>query len=111
MSLHARLNLRSSGDVLDWRITIVAPIAGNVRLKACQVGAGPWGNRRNAARERYGSGILRPALLVLALAVFVAGCGGPPPARCEIDDLDDHMVSTRAVFLERLKGCPIGGRH
>jgi hypothetical protein len=31
--------------------------------------------------------------------------------RCQIDDLDDRMVSMRAMFLERLAGCPIGGRH
>jgi hypothetical protein len=88
----------------------VARTAGNATRDACQVAAEPLGNRRNAARARQLSGLHWHARLVLALAVFVTGCGGPLPVRCEIDDLDDHMVSTRAVFLERLAGCPIGGR-
>jgi hypothetical protein len=92
------------------RTTSVAPVAGDDTRHACQVGAGQGGNRRNATRERHLSGLPWHAGLVLAFAVFVAGCSGAPPARCEIDDLDDHMVSTRAVFLERLAGCPIGGR-
>ena len=48
------------------------------------------------------------ALLLLALAL--AGCGGSAPI-CRFDDTGDQMVSTREVFLERLAGCPIGGRH
>jgi hypothetical protein len=89
----------------------VGPTAAHASAGACQIGAGPCGRRRNAARERHLPGIDRRVRLALALAMFVAGCGGPPPVRCTIDDLDDHMVSTRAVFLERLAGCPIGGRH
>jgi hypothetical protein len=89
----------------------VGPTAGHASGDAGQIGAGPCGSRRNAARERQLFGIDGRGWLGLALAVFVAACGGPPPPRCTIDDLDDHMVSTRAVFLERLAVCPIGGRH
>ena len=89
----------------------MASIPDNAMRDRCQVGAGPGGDRRDAARGRRRSGEHGRAWLILALALFVAGCGGPSPARCTIDDLGDQMVSTRAVFLERLAGCPIGGRH
>ena len=51
-------------------------------------------------------GLLAGLLLALALA----GCGGSAPI-CRFDDTVDQMISTRQVFLERLAGCPIGGRN
>jgi hypothetical protein len=48
--------------------------------------------------------------LAWLLALALVGCGGGPGARCTVDDLGDQMVSTKQVFLERLAGCPIGGR-
>jgi hypothetical protein len=49
------------------------------------------------------------ATLLLLLALGVAACGGSGRP-CPYDDLGDQMMSTRTVFLERLAGCPIGGR-
>lgn len=52
-----------------------------------------------------------PALLIgAALAALVAGCNRLPPD-CRIGDQDDQQMSTRVLFLERLNGCPIGGRN
>jgi hypothetical protein len=48
--------------------------------------------------------------LAWLLTLTLVGCGGGPALRCTIDDLGDQMVSTKQVFLERLAGCPIGGR-
>jgi hypothetical protein len=39
------------------------------------------------------------------------GPRAPAAAWVRFDDTGDQMVSTREVFLERLAGCPIGGRH
>ena len=49
------------------------------------------------------------ALLLLLLASGLAGCGGSGRP-CRFDDIGDQMLSTREVFLERMAGCPIGGR-
>lgn len=88
----------------------MAPTVGNAKGAACQIGSRrPGANRRYAARRYRLCGMRRHARLVLALAVLVAGCGDRPPPRCEIDNIDDKMVSTREVFLERLAGCPVGG--
>jgi hypothetical protein len=76
-----------------------------------QIGAPACAGKGYGARERHLSAVRSHPGLARALAVLVGGCGGAPPARCQIDDLDDRMVSTRAVLLERLAGCPIGGRH
>jgi len=54
---------------------------------------------------------LRTALLCGLLALALSGCGGSGPAVCRVDDTGDQMISTRNVFLERLAGCPIGGRR
>jgi len=48
--------------------------------------------------------------LLLLLASGLSGCGGSGRP-CRFDDIGDHMMSTREVFLERLAGCPIGGRN
>jgi hypothetical protein len=32
------------------------------------------------------------------------------PADCRIGDADSGQLSTRVLFLERLNGCPVGGR-
>ena len=48
-------------------------------------------------------------MLLLLLAMGLAACGGSGQP-CRFDDIGDQMMSTREVFLERLAGCPIGGR-
>jgi hypothetical protein len=48
-------------------------------------------------------------MLLLALAFGLAGCEGKGGVPCRYSDMDDHMMSTRTAFLERLAGCPIGG--
>jgi hypothetical protein len=59
----------------------------------------------------FAARVARPldATLLLLLALGVAACGGSGRP-CPYDDLGDQMMSTRTVFLERLAGCPIGGR-
>ena len=65
---------------------------------------------RGIARVR--SAVLRQtARLAWLLALALAGCANYTPPSCTVDDLGDQMISTRQVFLERLAGCPIGGRH
>jgi hypothetical protein len=49
------------------------------------------------------------AMLLLVLALGLAACGGSGRP-CRFDDLGDQMLSTREAFLERMAGCPIGGR-
>ncbi|MEM7022137.1 MAG: hypothetical protein AAF637_06035 [Pseudomonadota bacterium] len=51
-------------------------------------------------------------LTVLAgvLVGSMTGCNTLPPD-CRIGDVDDQQMSTRVLFLERLQGCPIGGRN
>jgi hypothetical protein len=49
-------------------------------------------------------------MVLLSLALGVVGCGGRG-VPCRYSDMDDHMMSTRTAFLERMAGCPIGGRH
>lgn len=49
-------------------------------------------------------------LIAAALAVTIAACNRLPPD-CRTDDQDDRQMSTRVLFLERLDGCPIGGRN
>lgn len=87
----------------------MAPTAGDAQGDACQIDGGPCANRRCAARRHRVSDIRWGAPLVLALVVLTTACNGLPPPRCEIDNVDDRMVSTREVFLERLAGCPVGG--
>lgn len=53
--------------------------------------------------------------LVLAVIAGIAagmlsGCHQLPPD-CRIGDADTGQMSTRTLFLERLNGCPVGGRH
>jgi hypothetical protein len=43
------------------------------------------------------------------LALGLAACGGSGRP-CRFDDIGDQMLSTREAFLERMAGCPIGGR-
>jgi hypothetical protein len=58
------------------------------------------------------SAVLRRATrLAWLLALGLVGCGGSPGVRCSINDQGGQMVSTKEVFLERLAGCPIGGRN
>jgi hypothetical protein len=72
--------------------------------------------RVTATPARWDAAGTRSAVLRLAtklawlLTLALVGCGGGPAPQCTIDDLGDHMVSTKQVFLERLAGCPIGGR-
>lgn len=76
-------------------------------------------DRRAAGRPRRGGSGARPfaprvarrlnAMLLLLLALGLAACGGSGQP-CRFDDIGDQMMSTREVFLERLAGCPIGGR-
>jgi hypothetical protein len=47
---------------------------------------------------------------ILAVIVgLLAGCDQLPPD-CRIGDADSGQLSTRTLFLERLNGCPVGGR-
>jgi hypothetical protein len=50
-------------------------------------------------------------LIVVAglVAGAVAGCNRLGPD-CRVGVADTQQLSTRALFLERLDGCPIGGR-
>ncbi len=58
------------------------------------------------------SAVLRLTTILLLLSpLWLAGCGEYTAPTCTVDDLGDQMISTRQVFLERLAGCPIGGRH
>jgi hypothetical protein len=50
------------------------------------------------------------AALLLSLALGLAACGGSGRP-CPYDDIGDQMLSTREVFLQRMAGCPIGGRN
>jgi hypothetical protein len=55
---------------------------------------------------------MRQGLMLAVIAGFVgtlAGCDQLPPD-CRIGDADSQQMSTRALFLERLSGCPVGGR-
>ena len=47
--------------------------------------------------------------VLTAIVSLLAGCDQLPPD-CRIGDADSAQLSTRALFLERLSGCPIGGR-
>ena len=49
------------------------------------------------------------AVIAGLLAGIVAGCDQLPPD-CRIGDADSGQLSTRTLFLERLSGCPVGGR-
>jgi hypothetical protein len=49
-------------------------------------------------------------LFMLAAVVgLLAGCDRLPPD-CRIGGADTGQLSTRTLFLERLNGCPVGGR-
>jgi hypothetical protein len=49
-------------------------------------------------------------LLMLAVTMsLLAGCDRLPPD-CRIGNADTGQLSTRTLFLERLNGCPVGGR-
>jgi hypothetical protein len=53
----------------------------------------------------------RTLMLIAGLLVgSLVGCDQMPPD-CRIGDADSAQMSTRALFLERLNGCPVGGRH
>jgi hypothetical protein len=62
---------------------------------------------------RYPYAVMPASRLMLAFAILVAGllvgCR-ELPADCRIGDADSGQLSTRVLFLERLKGCPVGGR-
>ena len=49
------------------------------------------------------------AVIAGLVAGIVAGCDQLPPD-CRIGDADSGQLSTRTLFLERLSGCPVGGR-
>jgi hypothetical protein len=51
-------------------------------------------------------------LVVVAglVASTLAACNQLPPD-CRIGDRETQQFSTRALFLERLSGCPVGGRN
>jgi hypothetical protein len=49
------------------------------------------------------------AVIAGLLAGTFAGCDQLPPD-CRIGGADTQQFSTRALFLERLNGCPVGGR-
>jgi hypothetical protein len=48
-------------------------------------------------------------LLLAVTASLLAACNQLPPD-CRIGDRETQQFSTRALFLERLSGCPVGGR-
>jgi hypothetical protein len=48
-------------------------------------------------------------LIFVASVGLLAGCDQLPPD-CRIGDADSGQLSTRTLFLERLSGCPVGGR-
>lgn len=50
------------------------------------------------------------AVIAGLLAGALAGCNQLPPD-CRIGSADTGQLSTRTLFLERLNGCPVGGRH
>ena len=47
--------------------------------------------------------------VITGLLATLAGCDRLPPD-CRIGDADSQQMSTRVLFLERLDGCPVGGR-
>jgi hypothetical protein len=49
------------------------------------------------------------AVIAGLVAGALAGCNQLPPD-CRIGDADSGQMSTRVLFLERLNGCPVGGR-
>ena len=50
------------------------------------------------------------AVLAGLAAGMLASCQ-QLPADCRVGDADTGQLSTRTFFLERLNGCPVGGRH
>ena len=48
-------------------------------------------------------------LVLTTIVSLLAGCDQLPPD-CRIGDADSGQMSTRTLFLERLNGCPVGGR-
>jgi hypothetical protein len=48
--------------------------------------------------------------MLAVIAGLIAGCSQLPPD-CRLGGADTKQFSTRALFLERLNGCPIGGGH
>jgi hypothetical protein len=60
--------------------------------------------------KRRGPWMRHLKLLMLAVTVsLLAACNQLPPD-CRIGDTETQQFSTRALFLERLSGCPVGGR-
>jgi hypothetical protein len=57
---------------------------------------------------RHRRGWLLAVIAGLVAATLVA-CRQLPPD-CRIGDADSGQLSTRVLFLERLNGCPVGGR-
>jgi hypothetical protein len=49
------------------------------------------------------------AVIAGMVAGALAGCSQLPPD-CRIGGADTGQMSTRVLFLERLNGCPVGGR-
>ena len=49
------------------------------------------------------------AFLLAASVSLLTGCDRLPPD-CRIGVADSGQMSTRTLFLERLNGCPVGGR-
>jgi hypothetical protein len=50
------------------------------------------------------------AVIAGLVAGAIASCN-QLPADCRMGGADTKQFSTRALFLERLNGCPIGGGH
>ena len=48
-------------------------------------------------------------LILAAIVGLLAACDQLAPD-CRIGDADSGQLSTRTLFLERLGGCPVGGR-